>query len=432
MIRKIIYGGYFFLALNSAVFAQSGEELKQAKIALQTQKYTEAIALLDKITTQAPNFATAHFLKGLAYSQINNSEKAISEYNLALRKDPAHSGLYFYRALAKEAKGDNQAALRDLETAILLNGTKAEYYYRAAKIYMKEKQFGEAKMNYHQAGVLAPDNQQILDDKDEALAQIPANLIDDDFMAHSRGVKAKSVALTSFEKRIKESTFASLEEGKILFEQINTDKTLTAGEKKFLLPQLRHKVVKEVYGNKELFREDIEDLQYTVQSEDWLLPEAMNFVFQLTANSPNWFSEIIDCDNGLMYRYQVTKGSAEKDYNMDIYMVRNEETTNIYNSNLRVSTDASGKTNIDIFLAQNKGYTWKILYGNYLRGTPNDTQLDYTEAGKMASMKTDALADCLAKNPQLIQPADASMVARMKALVQNLILNYSAQFDKVE
>ena len=425
-MKKTVYLFTLLLCLCAPLFAQTGDELKQAKVAMQEKKYNEAIVLLDKVIAQAPNMIQAHFLKGLAYLQTNNATQAITEFDWALRKDPAHSGMYFYRALAKESKGEDQAALRDLETAVLLKSDNPQYYYRAAKIHTRLKQYAEAKMNYEQASNLSPDDQQILEDKDQAIAQMPASVSDEAFNARSRGIDATMLGL---EKQIKQAAFGSLEDGKTLFGQINGTK-MAAGSKKTLLAQLRMKVMKDVYGKQELFKEDIEDLQFTIQSESWLLPEAMNFIFELTANSPNWFSELIECD-GTVYRYQVTRGREEKDFNMDIFAVRNEETHNIYNSTLRVSNAANGQ-NIDIFVAQNRGYTWKILLGNYLRGTLADGKIDYVEAGKMTSMKTDLLADCLAKNPALLQPASESLVAGMKAAIQNLILNYSLQFDKIE
>lgn len=428
-MKKAVYLSALLLCYSCCLlFAQTGEELKQAKVALQAKKYSEAITLLDKVIAQAPNMPEPRFLKGLAYLQTKNASQAITEFDWALRKDPAHSGMYFYRALAKEAKGDDQAALKDLETAVLLKSDNPQYYYHAAKIHTRLKQYTEAKMNYEQASNLSPNDQQMLEEKDKAIEQMPASAVEEAFMTRARGIDATMLGL---EKQIKQATFATLEDGKNLYSQIEKTK-MAAGSKKSLLAQLRMKVMKDVYGNQELFREDIEDLQYTVQSESWLLPEAMNFIFDLTTNSPNWFGELIECGDGTIYRYQVTKGQTEKDFNMDIFLVKNEETHNIYNSTIRVATDANGQKNIDVFLAQNKGYTWKILFGNYLRATIGDGQISYTEAGKMASMKTDLLADCLAKNPSLLQPKDDSVVAGMKALVQNLIFNYSLQFDKVE
>lgn len=429
-MNKLFFLLFLMCGVALSAFAQNDNELTQARTWLQEKKYNEAIGLLEKITTQAPNLLAAYYLKGLAYLQTNNADQAINAFNIALRKDPAHSGLYFYRALAQEAKGDDIAALKDLETAILLRSDNPQYFYRAAKIQTKLKQYSEAKMNYQQAMALAPDNAQILEDRDKSLAQMPADIRDNNFVSRSRGVK--DATTVNIETQIKQATFAALSDGKVIFNQINAAKT-SAENKKTLLAQLRTKVMKDVYANKELFREDIEDLQFAVQSESWLLPEAMNFVFDLTANSPNWFSEIIDCGNGVRYRYQVNKGREDKDYNIDIYLIKNDETHNIYNSNLRLSTDANtGESLADIFLMQNRGYVWKIMSGSYLRGTFREGAITYSEVGKMAMMKTDLLADCLAKNPQLVQPQDASQVAALKALVQNLILNYSLQFDKVD
>lgn len=425
-MKKLLYLFIFLMTSQICLFAQANDELKQAKIALQEKKYNEAIALLDKVITQAPSMILPRFLKGLAYIQTNNATQAIAEFDWSLRKDPAHSGIYFYRALAKESKGDDQAALRDLETAILLKSDNPQYYYRAAKIHTRLKQYEEAKMNYQQASNLSPDDQQMLEEKDQAIAQMPINA-DDAYITRSRGIDATMIG---FEKQIKQTSFGSLADGKELYNQIEKTK-MAAGSKKTLLAGLRMKIMKDVYGSQELFREDIEDLQFTIQSEDWLLPDAMSFIFDLTANSSNWFSEVIEC-NGMLYRYQVTRGREEKDFNMDIYAVKNDETQNIYNSNIKVSEGAEGQTKMDIFLMLNKGYVRKVMLGSYLRATLNEGKIDYTEVGKMASMKTDVLADCLAQNPQMVHPADESSVSGMKALVRNLIFNYSLQFDNIE
>jgi tetratricopeptide (TPR) repeat protein len=430
-MKKLLFLFTLSLGIQFVVVAQQdSNEIKQAKNLLQEKKYNEAIALLNKITTQAPQLLAPYYLKGLAYLQTNDTKQAIEAFNAALRKDPAHSGIYFYRALAKEAQGEDNEAMQDLETAILLRSDNPQYFYKLAKIQTKLKQYPEAKISYEQATRLAPANAQILEDRDKALAQMPADLNNNAFVSRTRG-GTKDATTTNFENQIKQTIFTSLEEGKAMFAQINTAQT-SASNKKLLLTQLRNKVMQDLYANKELFKEDIEELQYNLQTESWLMPDAMNFMMNLITNSPYWFAETIDCGNGVLYRYQVTKGREDKDYNLDVYMMRNEETHNIYYSNLRASTDAQGNDVFDIFVAQNKGYTWKILLGNYLRATSQNGQITYLEAGRMEDMKTDYLLDCLAKNTELLQPKENTNISMMKALVQNLILNYSLLFEKVE
>jgi len=60
--------------------------------------------------------------------KIENYDKAIAEYNDAIRLDPMLAEAYYVRGIAYSRKGDDDRAIKDYEMAVLLDPAYTEVY----------------------------------------------------------------------------------------------------------------------------------------------------------------------------------------------------------------------------------------------------------------------------------------------------------------
>jgi lipoprotein NlpI len=79
--------------------------------------------------------AAAYFNRGNAYSAKGENERAIADYDEAIKLDPKNASAYNNRGSAKNDKGENEAALADFNAAIKQNARYASAYFNRASAY---------------------------------------------------------------------------------------------------------------------------------------------------------------------------------------------------------------------------------------------------------------------------------------------------------
>ena len=72
--------------------------------------------------------AEAYVLRGDWYSERENLEQAISEYNLAIEIDPQYADAYTGRGDVYQTKGEFDKALADYDKAITINPNDGDAY----------------------------------------------------------------------------------------------------------------------------------------------------------------------------------------------------------------------------------------------------------------------------------------------------------------
>jgi tetratricopeptide (TPR) repeat protein len=85
---------------------------------------------LEQATSLDPNDSLLRSYLGKAYYEQKRSEPAAAEYQRARELDPKDPTPYFYEAIKKQTENRPVEALRDLQTAIDLNGNRAVYRSR--------------------------------------------------------------------------------------------------------------------------------------------------------------------------------------------------------------------------------------------------------------------------------------------------------------
>ena len=81
-----------------------------------------AIEQYDKAIRLNPAYALAYRNRGDAYYEKGDDFRAIEDYNQAIRLDPTYASAYSNRGEAYEKKGDNDRATEDFKQADRLNG----------------------------------------------------------------------------------------------------------------------------------------------------------------------------------------------------------------------------------------------------------------------------------------------------------------------
>lgn len=87
---------------------------------LEQKQYESGIALLEKVTQAAPELATAHLDLGIAYSQVDDLERAEASIKRALELNPRHPVAYNELGIVYRKSGRFDKARKSYEKALSL------------------------------------------------------------------------------------------------------------------------------------------------------------------------------------------------------------------------------------------------------------------------------------------------------------------------
>ena len=104
------------------------------------------------------NFAIAFFSIGYLLSEVDEAEKSVSAYDLALRLKPDYAEAYNNRGAAKKDLGQYQEAIADFDKTIRLNPNLAEPYTNRGVVMLELDQHEAAIADHDQALSLKPDH----------------------------------------------------------------------------------------------------------------------------------------------------------------------------------------------------------------------------------------------------------------------------------
>lgn len=137
------------VAFGFSAFGQTGDCAEQ--------DFDCRIARATGIIQSKPNDADAYIARGNAYDDKGEFEKALADYNQALKLDPKSSLAYLNRGLAYSLHGDQAQALADYAKVLELDPKNAHAYLDRANIYDNAGKFAQALADYNKAIELQPD-----------------------------------------------------------------------------------------------------------------------------------------------------------------------------------------------------------------------------------------------------------------------------------
>jgi tetratricopeptide (TPR) repeat protein len=133
-----------------------GAYSRRASAYMRKSDYDRAIQDYDDAIRLNPNDAPPYNIRGSAYFLKGDSDRAIQDFNEAIRLNPNYAIAYTSRGVAYIDKGDYSHAIRDYDDAIRLNPKLADAYYNRGNAYIQIGEYGYAMKDLNEAIRLNP------------------------------------------------------------------------------------------------------------------------------------------------------------------------------------------------------------------------------------------------------------------------------------
>ena len=118
--------------------------------------HDRAIKDYDEALRLNPKHANAFSNRGVAYGHKGEYDLAIQSYDEAIRLDPSHADAFSNRGVAYGRKGDYDRAIQSYDEAIRLNPNHANALFDRGNAYRRKKDYDRAIDNYNEALRLNP------------------------------------------------------------------------------------------------------------------------------------------------------------------------------------------------------------------------------------------------------------------------------------
>jgi tetratricopeptide (TPR) repeat protein len=126
-------------------------EYTKADALFRERKFREAIAVLDPYLVAHPRDARAFVLRGDAKADLGQNEAALRDYNSAIKIAPEYQYAYVTRCETRLQLDDLTGALADCDTAVRLDATDALAYEDRADVHFQRETYQLALADYDKA-----------------------------------------------------------------------------------------------------------------------------------------------------------------------------------------------------------------------------------------------------------------------------------------
>lgn len=183
---------------NAAIAAEhAAVRLAQARADYAKGHFEDARAIGDEIVLARPDDAAAFELRGDAWAGLKNFEKALDDYDAAIRLTPTVGRLYARRAAAFERLRNFRMAVRDYSEALRLDRSVARLIDRAAA-FKKVRRTDLALDDLTEAIALAPDSAALYRTRGEVYAR--NNAYDRAIADYNAAIRLDPVAISFLDR----------------------------------------------------------------------------------------------------------------------------------------------------------------------------------------------------------------------------------------
>ena len=102
-------------------------------------------------TSSATITAKAYLDRGMKYAQEGDADKALANFNEAIKLEPDNDTAYFYRGNIYNMRNDLENAISDYLKAVALNSTYKAAWYSLGNVYAKKGDYDSAIEAYESA-----------------------------------------------------------------------------------------------------------------------------------------------------------------------------------------------------------------------------------------------------------------------------------------
>jgi lipoprotein NlpI len=199
----VSFVGFFVVA--GPALAASQRDWNDCKADDPDRRIAGCARILQDRSETGSNRIDAHINRAIAYKAKGDLDRAIADYNEAIRLDPKYADAYYNRGIAYKAKGDIDRAIADYNEAIGLDSKDALAYNNRGIAYKAKGDIDRAIADYNEAIRLDPkyadaynnrgiahkasgDLDRAIDDFDEAIRLNPKNAL----VYNNRGITYKA------------------------------------------------------------------------------------------------------------------------------------------------------------------------------------------------------------------------------------------------
>jgi tetratricopeptide (TPR) repeat protein len=112
--------------------------------------YDRAIEDYDQALRLDPGYALSYYNRGDAYRRLGEYRQAIEDYDQALRLDPGYAEAYHNRGNVYGVLGEHNRAIKNYDQALLVNPGRADIYYNRGNSYLRLGNYRRAIEDYDQ------------------------------------------------------------------------------------------------------------------------------------------------------------------------------------------------------------------------------------------------------------------------------------------
>lgn len=128
-------------------------------------EFDKALADYDTAIRLAPVYGPAYLNRGNLYSDKGELDRALADFNTALKISPAYDLAYNSRGAAFYRKGAFDAAIADYDKAISLKPDYGNAYWNRARVYYAKQQYDRALSDFDSAIRYKPSTADIYGDR---------------------------------------------------------------------------------------------------------------------------------------------------------------------------------------------------------------------------------------------------------------------------